>query len=48
MTVMKDKLIKAVADKKNDINLFVWKFPKKADKTQEEIMRISVMEELKK
>ena len=37
MTVMKDKLIKAVADKKNDIKLFVWKFPKKADKTQEEI-----------
>ena len=45
MTVMKDKLIKAVADKKNDINLFVWKFPKKADKTQEEIKLVEATPE---
>lgn len=37
MTVLREKLMEAIEAKNNDINTFVWKFPRKSDGTQEEI-----------
>lgn len=37
MTILRDKLIKAIEEKNNDVNSFVWKLAKKSDGTQEEI-----------
>ena len=42
---MKDKLTKAIEERNNDINTFVWKFARKSDETQEEIHLIDATPE---
>ena len=45
MTVLKDKLIKAIDAKNNDIKTFVWKLARKSDGTQEEIKLVDATPE---
>lgn len=45
MTVLRDKLMEAIEAKNNDIRTFVWKFPRKADGTQEEIKLVDATPE---
>lgn len=43
--MLKEKLTEAIEAKNNDVNTFVWKFPKKSDKTQEEIKMMDATKE---
>lgn len=45
MNVMKEKLMKAIEAKSNDVKSFVWKLAKKADRSQEEIRLIDATPE---
>ena len=45
MAILKEKLTEAIEAKSNDVNTFVWKFPKKSDKTQEEIKMMDATKE---
>ena len=45
MTVLREKLMEAIEAKNNDINTFVWKFPRKSDGTQEEIRLVDATPE---
>lgn len=45
MTVLKEALTKAIEDKNNDINSFIWRFARKQDKTQEEVKLVDVTPE---
>ena len=37
MQIMKEKLIAAIEAKNNDVKTFIWKFPRKEDRSQESI-----------
>ena len=37
MQIMKEKLIAAIEAKNNDVKTFIWKFPRKEDRSQDSI-----------